>query len=121
MALRLRTKFWIMLMAWPIFAMPLIVLSVEVSNWFVIAFLALFVGIGAFSFTLSCPSCGKPIWMYRFAGFWFSAPYPERNCGLCGHDLDKPLTGPSSARKWSMWGSPPPRPLDEHPHGRSTE
>ena len=83
-------RFVCLLALWVIGGLAFGFLSIKVSTWFLIGFLAIFAFVGVSAILLRCPNCKNQVLLYPL---WANGPkiwmfwIPAR-CSQCGHDLE---------------------------------
>jgi ribosomal protein S27AE len=73
--------------------LTLSLLSLYVSNWFLLPFFALIFSAQFLLKRIVCPNCGTPVtYQGTFAGFRVQGGFIRKKCQQCGWDLDKNLS-----------------------------
>ena len=90
--LRIQSKLGIAAALWIIGGLALVLLSLTVSNYFIVPLLLLFASIGFYASNLRCPNCAKPV-LYNPVRIFGKSVYVwgvfvPQQCTDCGTRLD---------------------------------
>ena len=82
-----RQKYYAAVVSWFGAGMVLLVLSLEITPWFVVPLVILMIIFGSYTMSLKCWRCGHPVLRGRPGVFWYVQAWIPAQCVSCGAQL----------------------------------
>jgi hypothetical protein len=88
---RVRFKFRVVVVLWFLLGSAFLIMSMYISNYFIIPLLLVTAMLGMYSLSLRCPNCGKPVLHNHIEifgiDFYIWTSWIPKKCKKCGVEL----------------------------------